>query len=103
MDMTDKKDSLKNLFLACIASMGSFFGGQSLKTGVSNVLDFFNNYDSNPYGEDGQAGVVEQAANTVAYLFDVSLHMVESLMYLGLSYLLSNGAFHLVWSILDEK
>lgn len=91
-------DSLKNLFLACIASMGSFFGGQSLSYGVDNVIGFFNTYDSAPFGTD----FVSQAANTVAYLFDVILHMIESLMYLGLAYLLSNGAFHLVYTILDE-
>lgn len=88
----DQTQDLTNLLLAIITSMGAFFGGEVLLKGVARILDYFNNYDT---------GAMETGRqNTVAFIFDIGLHSVETLMYLGIAYLVENGMFHLVTSII---
>ena len=74
--------------LSAVAGMGAFFGGETLKSGVTDIIGYFNSYDTG--AQDGPIG------NTTAFLFDITLHTIESLMYLGLTFLIANGSFQYV-------
>jgi len=94
MDKKGGNQDMQNLMLAAVVAMGAFFGGETLKSGVTDIIGYFNSYDTG--AQDGPIG------NTTAFLFDISLHTIESLMYLGLTFLIANGSFQLVYEVLTS-
>merc|ERR1711988_748053 len=93
MDKKSPTGDLENLMLAAITAMGAFFGGETLVAGVADIIDYFNGYDT---------GAMDNIAlNTTAFVFDIGLHSIESLMYLGLTFLIANGSFQLVYDVLN--
>lgn len=92
MDKKGGNKDMQNLMLGAVTAMGAFFGGETLVSGVGDIIDYFNQYDTG--AQDGPIG------NTTAFLFDIILHSIESLMYLGLTFLIANGSFQLVLEVL---
>jgi len=91
----DETQDLTNLMLSTIVAMGSFFGGEMLMGGTNDIIDYFNQYNTGALETKGE--------NTTAFLFDIVLHSLESLMFLGLTWIVENGCFHLVYTILTGE
>lgn len=96
---TPDKD-LKNLLLGAIVAMGAFFGGETLKNGVGDIIGYFNNYNTNVFVDSN--GDSETTKNTTAFFYDIGLHSLESCMFLGLAFLIANGCFQLAYDVLME-
>lgn len=91
----NETQDLTNLMIGCVIAMGAFFGGEMLMGGTNDIIDFFNQYNTGALETKGQ--------NTTAFLFDIVLHMLESLMFLGLAWIVENGCFHLAYIILTGE
>jgi hypothetical protein len=91
----DETQDLTNLMIGCVIAMGSFFGGQMLLSGTDDIIDYFNLYNTGELETKGE--------NTTAFLFDIILHSLESLMFLGLAWIVGNGCFHLAYVILTGE
>lgn len=85
---------LKNLLLGAIVAMGAFFGGETLKNGVADIIGYFNTYDTD--------AMDSRLMNTTAFLYDIILHSIESSMFLGLAFLIANGCFELAYEVMTE-
>jgi hypothetical protein len=85
---------LKNMLLGAIIAMGAFFGGETLKNGVADIIGYFNTYDTN--------AMDSTLKNTTAFLYDIILHSIESSMFLGLAFLIANGCFQLAYEVMIE-
>lgn len=81
--------------LGCIVAMGAYFGGAILDDGTYDIIDYFNQYNTGAMESKGE--------NTTAFLFDIILHSLEALMFLGLTWIIENGCFHLVYTILTGE
>lgn len=91
---------LKNLLLGAIIAMGAFFGGETLKNGVADIIGYFNSYNTNIF--QNSDGTPNKTKNTTAFFYDIGLHSVDSLMFLGLAFLIANGCFQLAYDVMME-
>ena len=66
-----------------------------LLSGPDDIIDYFNLYNTGELETKGE--------NTTAFLFDIILHSLESLMFLGLAWIVGNGCFHLAYVILTGE
>lgn len=88
----DETQDLTNLMLGTIVAMGAFFGGDLLEKGTNDIIDYFNEYNTGELETKGE--------NTTAFLFDIVLHSFESLMFLALAWIVTNGCYHLAYTII---